>query len=205
MGKMDVLDMLERDFNNYNSKNEYEKLNNIFNPLVKDSVIGKGFLFNLRDYEEETFGFKQGKTLNKLPKNTKNIKIYSFNECLNNIIMVDTYGNAPNIIDREFCFYEHNTLKTIYYSGGFIRLRNVSLTIETTNDKTETVFNYGPYGISIRKYIYQNNILEKIIVETKEHNKNEYTNYELLFEFTGNNLVKITQAYPNGYKKEIYK
>jgi hypothetical protein len=63
MEKLDVLDMLEHDFNNYNNKNEYEKLHSIFNPLVKDSVIGKGFLFNLRDY---------------------------------------TYGNVPNIIDREF-------------------------------------------------------------------------------------------------------
>jgi hypothetical protein len=129
----------------------------------------------------------------------KALSLFSFNKCITFPLIVNFLYQHTFLITTE-----NNTLKTIYYNGGFIRLRNVSLTIGT-NDKTETIFNYGLYGISIKKYIYQNKLLEKILVKTKEHNKNEYTNYELLFEFTENNLVKIIQSYPNGYKKEIYK
>jgi hypothetical protein len=121
--------------------------------------------------------------------------------------MIDSYGNVPSIVDREFCFYENNTMKTIYYSGGAVRLRNIKYVINV-NGKTDTIYNYGRYGFFVKQYIYENNILEKILVETKEHENREYREYrkqELLFEFNGNELVKIIQSYPNGYRKEIYK
>jgi hypothetical protein len=201
MENSEVMNLLEKDFNNY--LNEYENLNNQFAPLIKNKIIGNRYLYNIRDYEEETFGFHKGNEIKKLPQNTRDVKIYYFDES-KRIIMIDNYGSNKNIIDREYCFYENTALKTVYYSGGFIRLRNVTLSLNN-NGKTEKVYNYGKTGVSIKEYMRNENILEKIKVQNKKHGENDYTNYELLFEFKNNELIKILQEYPNGYKKEIYR
>lgn len=201
MENNEVIRLLEKDFNNY--LNEYENLNNHFAPLIKNKIIGKGYLYNIRDYEEESFGFHKGKEIKKLPQNIMDVKIYYFNES-SQIIMIDSYGSNAYIIDREYCFYENAALKTVYYSGGFIRLRNVTLSLDNKG-KTEKVYNYGKMGVSIKEYMRNENILEKIKVQNKKHGENNYTNYELLFEFKNNELIKILQEYPYGYKKEIYR
>jgi hypothetical protein len=198
---MDLMKCLENDFNKYNNTEEYDKLNTEFNSLVKNKIISKCFLYNIHNYEEETYGFKKGKEIKKMSKNTKNIFVYYFNEN-GKIIVIDKYGNSANILDKEFCFYDNNTIRTIYYSSPK-HLRNVTLSTEIEG-KTDKIYNYGKYGQTVKQYIYKNNMVERIEVQTKEHDTKEYKTHELVFEFNDDELIKINQIHKNGYIKEVY-
>ena len=194
---------LETDFNE--NKNSYEEFMKQTNALISESKIGKGFLFNLRDYEQESMGFKKGKEIEKLPAKTNDVYIYHFDE-EKNIIRVDSYGSAPNIIDKEFCFQiDGVTLKTYYFNGGFVRLRNVVLS-EEQNGKTSKAYYYGIYGVTFKQYFYgDDNLLDKIVVESKQHDKTEFEKHELIFKFDSNKILeKIEQSFPNGYRKILY-
>lgn len=193
---------LQADFLNH--KNSCDTFENQTKHQIKYFMISKGFLLNIRDFENETFGFKKGKELSKLPTKLKNIHIYNFNS-ENQIIQIDKYGDNSSIIDREFNFYNKNGIKSFYYSGGFIRLRNVCLSTQI-NNKTDEVLIYGAIGLTLKKYIYNSEgILKKIKVKSKEHEKKEFDEHELQFEFDDNNsLIQIIQTYPNGFSKTIY-
>lgn len=194
---------LEKEFNDY--KDSYESLLNRMKPLINKSKISKGFLYNIRDFEKESMGFKKGKELKSFPKNLKDVFVYNFNN-KNEIIEIDIYGSSSNIIDKEFCIYESVGIKTYYYNGGAIRLRNVTFT-RIENDKTIKTFSYGTVGSSIKDYVYdESGILEKILVKSKQHNQIDFENSELIFSFSiDNEIIQIIQSYPNGYKKDIYK
>ena len=202
MDKEESLEVLEKEFKKYVKEIEYEKLKNNISKIVNKTIISKGFLYNIIDYENEIAGYKKGKILKKLPENTKDVKIYHFNEN-NQIVLIEKYGRNVNIVDREYCFYERNSIKTIYYNSPK-SLRNVKLSFNNKNNRTETVCNYGKYGVTIQKYIYYDDVLKKILIDTKEHEDEEYENQELMFEFKENILVKITQLFSNGYTKIIY-
>lgn len=196
--------ILEKEYNDY--KVAYNELLKKNNSLVKNSKYSKGFILNIRDFEKESMGFKKGKEFKSLPKNLKDVYVYHFNNN-NEIIMIDTYGSSPNIIDKEFCIHNKEGLKTYYYNGGATRLRNVTFS-KVQNGKTIQVFSYGGVGSSIKNYFFNSNseLIEKIVVQSKQHNKDEFENSELLFKFNDKKeLTKIIQAYSNGFEKDIYK
>jgi hypothetical protein len=200
---MDEFKELEKEFNN--AKDNYQDFLSKTEPLVNSKIISKGFLFNLRAYDGESAGFKMGKKLKDLPKSLKDIFIYYF-DAGGKIIMVDKYGATPNIIDKEFLSYEGNQVKSVYYSGGFIRLRNVLLAIQE-NDRTSKVYNYGMSGISFKEYIYgKDGLLEKIIVQQKTHKPEDaFQPHELQFHFDEKNELKdIKQVFPNGFTRDVY-
>ena len=220
------LKTLENDFTKYKEIHEYNNLNKLFIPQIKYKIYSKGFLFNLRDYEEEVYGRKKGKEIKKIPKKGKNIYTYYFNEN-NQIIMVDNFWDNQKTGDRTFCIYENNTIKTIHYSSTDI-LSNVTLATKL-NNRTDKVYSYGSGGIKTREYIYNGNLLEKIVEWTKEHDPkpieyNEFSktlekmfgkktdlqrepkiaNNEYLFEFKNEDLEKIIRIYDDKSREIIY-
>jgi len=75
-----------------------------------------------------------------------------------------------------------------------------------TGIKTSIVYNYGKYGIYINEYIYDGDLLKKILVETKEHTKTESSKSEILFEYNNDKgLTKVNRlSLSNGFMKELY-
>jgi hypothetical protein len=199
---MKELEVLEQDFKR--AKDRYEEFSTATAPKIKKSIMSKGFLFNVRTYEKESMGFKKGKEIKALPKNVNDVFVYHFDD-KDRIVLIESYGSAPTIINREFCVYESASLKTYYYESGTFNLRNVTLSTEE-NSKTKQVFNYGMYGVTVKDYVYNKNaVLEKIQVKAKEHAKTDFEPHELVFTFDKEELVSVMQVYPNGYQKQIYK
>jgi len=198
---MDYLEFLKQEFDF--QKDNYDFFLEKSEKESKKTIISKGFLFDMRPFENEIAGFKKGKECQSFPKNTKNVIVYHFND-KEQIIMIEEYGQAPNIINREFFIYADNTLKSLYYSSGGNDLKSIRLSI-FDKEKTINVFNHGKYGISIKKYIYEGELLRKIQIKSKEFDDIDFSDSELVFEYADNRELEIiTEVYPDEEPRELY-
>jgi hypothetical protein len=170
---------------------------------VKTKVLSKGFYYNLRPFEKQSGGFKQGEILKELPLKTNDVYVYSFDEN-NRIIIVEKYGKTENIVDYEFCYYKEGEVITYYYASGGSQLRNIKLSI-FENGLTKVVYNYAKFGIAKDYYNYKDGGLMNIENFTKEHSKADFKSAktEFLFENNGH-LLSVCKIFDNGFKKELY-
>lgn len=165
------------------------------------STISKGALYNLRPFEIQRSGFKLGKELKSLPKSIKNTHVYYFDR-EDRIILTEIYGQSEKIINREFCFYETNEFKSIYFNSGD-SIRNVMLSSLDAGRIVRDI-NFGKYGEGIYNYSYEGDILTSITVKQKEHSQEDYSSYQILFEYLDGQMIKITNVFPNGYQEQRY-
>lgn len=167
----------------------------------KRTVISKGALYNLRPFEIERAGFKKGRKLNKLPSVIKNTYVYYF-DSQDRIILIETYGQSENIINKEFCIYTDDSLERIYFTSAGV-LRNISISFfEASMLKKE--MNWGMYGCSISEYMYDGITLEKIAVRQKEHHDTSFSDFNVIFKYKDDELESITNVFPNGYQEQRF-
>jgi hypothetical protein len=198
---MEYLNILKQDFELH--KNNYDFFFKQSEEESKKTIISKGFWFDMRPFENEIAGFKKGKECKSIPQSAKDIFVYHINN-KEQIIMIEKYGQFSNIIDREFFIYEDKTLKSYYFSSGGNNLRNIKLSI-FDGVRTINVYNYGKYGINIENYIYEDKLLKKIQIKSKEFGNVDFSNSELIFEYADNQeLEKITKVFSAGKTKELF-
>ncbi|MFJ2320578.1 hypothetical protein [Pseudomonas sp. NPDC087817] len=171
------------------------------NLRVVRNTISKGALYNFRPFEIQRSGSKLGKVLKSLPKNIKNTHVYYFDR-ENRVVFVEIYGQSENVINREFYFYEEGEIKSIYFNAAG-SIRNVMLSLNE-GDKIKQDINYGKFGESISDYIYVGDRLESIEVKQKEHDQENWSSYQVLFEYSDGQVSKITNSFPNGYQEQRY-
>jgi antitoxin component YwqK of YwqJK toxin-antitoxin module len=168
---------------------------------IISTVISKGALYNFRPYEIERNGFKIGKKLNKLPTNIKNTYVYHFDKH-DRVLFIDIYGQDNTIINKEFFFYNNNSLERVYFTSARV-LRNISILYFEKN-KIKKDINWGMYGCSISDYIYDDIILQKIIVRQKEHKDSLFSTFEVIFKYKHGDLESITNVFPNSYSEQRF-
>lgn len=170
--------------------------------LTKNIVIGKGMLYTTEPYQREINGFKSGKVLKKIPKNSKDVNLYHFDEN-DNIIMIYKYGQSENIINIDFIDYIDDFYDVISISNSD-NLRNIQ-TFFIKNKMIIKDINWGKYGCSLSIYSYnENGVLINIKTEQKEHSSDNFSYFNIVFEYVDNVLNKITKVFPNGYKEVCY-
>ncbi|PIT55464.1 hypothetical protein [Snodgrassella alvi] len=164
--------------------------------------ISKGPSINIKPFDFQQAGFKKGRELKTLPKVIKYTHVYYFDSD-NKILLTEIYGQADNIINREYFFYHENCIESIYFESGDKQVRNISLLI---NKKEHPLYwvNYAKYGYSIWEYIYNDNVLVEIDVECKEHDDPEISYWKVDFEYESGELSKIIRRHPNGYEEQAY-
>jgi hypothetical protein len=198
---MDYLEILKQEFEL--QKDNFDFFFRKSKEESKKIIISKGFLFDMRPFENEIAGFKKGKECKSFPISTKNLFVYHFNDT-EQIIMMEEYGQAPNIISREFFVYDNNTLKSLYFSSGRNDLRNIKLSI-FENKRTVNVYNYGKYGVAMENYIYEADLLKKIQIKSKEFVNVDFSQSELIFEYADKQVLEtIIKVFSNGRTKELY-
>ncbi|EAA9322431.1 hypothetical protein CRQ39_24115 [Salmonella enterica] len=168
---------------------------------LNGTVISKGVLYNLRPYEMERAGFKKGRKLNKLPSAIKNTHVYYFDK-LDRIILIEIYGQSKNIVNRECCIYDGNSLERLHFTSAGI-LRNISVSFFEDSIVKKDI-NWGMYGCSISDYIYNDSVLEKIAVRQKEHKDLSFSEFDVIFKYKNDELESITNVFPNGYKEQRF-
>ncbi|HED5893208.1 TPA: hypothetical protein R5R88_003792 [Salmonella enterica] len=168
---------------------------------LNSTIISKGALYNLRPYEIERAGFKKGRKLNKLPSKIKNTHVYYFDK-LGRIVLIETYGQPEDIINKEYCIYGDNCLERLYFTSTGT-LRNISISF-FENSMIKKDINWGVYGCSISDYIYIDTILEKITVYQKEHKDPSFSEFDVIFKYNGGALESITNVFPNGYQEQRF-
>jgi len=200
---MNDLEQLESEFNKINS--DSEKFLSLFlkNALASAAkiVTSKGAIYNFSPYETEQSGFKLGKEIKNNPKSKKNVYVYHFDSA-DKILFIYEYGKWENIIDKDFFFYEAGGLKRICFTSTN-DLGNISISYFKKNVATKKI-NWGKYGWSVFDYHYNNNILEKISVQQKEHSKSIVGTHEVIFYYEENKLEKIVNVFPNGYEEKMF-
>lgn len=169
--------------------------------VSNEIVISKGALYNLRPYEIERAGFKKGKKLSKLPKNVKNTHVYHF-DVSGCIVVIEIYGQAENIISKEFCIYGDDFLERLHFTSAGV-LRNISVSL-FENSILKKDINWGMYGCSISDYIYVDSILDKITVHQKEHDDTSFSEFDVILKYQNEELESITNVFPNGYQEQRY-
>jgi len=170
-------------------------------PNVHRTIISKGAIYNVRPFEIERAGFKKGRQLKKMPASIKNTHIYYLDES-GRILLVEIYGQSENIINKEFYSYGENYVERSYFASAG-KLRNVSrLMLE--NGLIKKDLNWGEYGCSISDYQYSGGKLERVIVRQKEHADNSFGEFEVNFEYSGEELIKIVNVFPNGYREQRF-
>lgn len=197
------LEKIEKKYNEISSNSERylsRYLSNITLNL-NGIVISKGALYNLRPYEMERAGFKKGRKLNKLPSAIKNTHVYYFDK-LERIILIEIYGQSKNIIHKECCIYDDDSLERLYFTNTGI-LRNISISF-FENSIVKKEINWGMYGCSISNYIYNNSILEKITILQKEHKYLSFSELDVIFKYKNDNLESITHIFPNEYQEQRF-
>ncbi|MBP5107749.1 hypothetical protein, partial [Pseudomonas protegens] len=109
---------LEKEFYEIQSKCDVflNSLLKISKEEVARKIISKGALFNLRPFEIQRAGFKLGKELKNLPKTIKNTHVYYFDKS-DRVVMIDIYGQSESIINRDFYFYDKESIKSIYINS----------------------------------------------------------------------------------------
>ncbi|WP_455930634.1 hypothetical protein [Pseudomonas fluorescens] len=163
--------------------------------------ISKGILYNIRPYQAQIAGFKPGKEIKSIPKNTNNIHIYYLDHN-DRVLLIEIYGQFENIINREFYFYKKNTIESVYFDNSE-RIRNITSSSIRSGKFIQDI-NVGRYGTSFYTYKYDNNLISLISVNQKEHDQNESSNFEILFYYSGEEPNKIINSFPNGYQEQIF-
>lgn len=164
--------------------------------------ISKGGLYNIIPYEIQRAGLKFGKELKSFPKTIKNTHVYYFNDD-NQILLIEVYGQNESIVNRNYYFYEGNTIESIYFNSGTKSVRNIAL-LKKENGKIYETISYGAFGCNISAYFYQKDELIEIDVQQKEHENEGFSCYKVLFEYKNNSLEKICYKHPNGYEEQRY-
>lgn len=170
--------------------------------MSKETVVSKGALYNVRPYEIERAGFKPGRKLNKIPSNVKNTHIYHFDDT-KKIIMVEIYGQSSNVINVEFYLYGVDYVKRIFFTSTG-KLRNITVSSFNKDKRIEKDINWGEYGCSISDYQYEGETLKMITVQQKEHHDAEFSEYNVVFNYSNEKLLNIMHIFPNGYSEQRY-
>lgn len=168
---------------------------------VCDKVISKGPLYNVRPYEIERAGFKKGKSLKKIPANINNVHVYHFDADAR-IVFVEIYGQAENIINREFYNYSAGCVERVHFTSAG-KIRNISVSL-FDGEVVVKDLNWGGFGCSESSYVYADSRLNKILVQQKEHVDPSFTSFEVCLEYSANELVRILNVFPNGYEEQVY-
>lgn len=164
--------------------------------------ISKGAMFNVRPFEYQRAGFKQGKELKSLPKAIKHTHVYYF-DSNNKILLIESYGQSENIINREYYFYNNDRIESVYFNSGADSIRNIALSIDEKGH-TISLINYSDFGYSISEYIYESDRLVEIDVKHKEHTETELSSFKVCFIYKNGDLNKIIHRHPNGYEEQRY-
>lgn len=194
---------LEKKFSEIDSKRDYYMGAYLSEAQSRsrDTIISKGPLYNSRPYESERAGFKRGKRLKKIPASIKNTHVYHLDECAR-ILFVEIYGQSENIINKEFYRYSDECVERTYFiSTG--KLRNVSVSL-LEGDTVVRDLNWGDYGCSDSSYIYDGYLLDKVIVQQKEHLASCFNNFETRFEYGDEGLLRIINVFSNGYEEKRF-
>lgn len=170
-------------------------------PIVSKKVISKGAFYNVRPYEVERAGFKKGRLLKKLPANIKNTHVYYLDE-RDRIVFVEVYGQSENIVSKEFYKYDDASIERTHFTSVG-RLRNISLSV-VEGGLIYRDLNWGAFGCSDSVYEYSGTQLEKIMVRQKEHADSEFSEFEVVFEYSGDELLRIVNVFPNGYQEQRF-
>jgi len=163
--------------------------------------ISKGILYNIRPYQAHRAGFKQGKEIKSLSKNTKNIHIYYLDHN-DNVVLIEIYGQCEKIINREFYFYKKNSIESAYFDDSE-RIRNITLS-SLIDGKFIQDINVGRYGTSIYTYQYIDNLVKLILVNQKEYDQDESSTFQILFDYSDEEPSRIVNIFPNGYEEQIF-
>lgn len=169
--------------------------------LTKSTIITKGAFYNLRPFEIERAGLKKGRKLKKLPASIKNTHVYYLDDA-GRILLIDIYGQANNIINKEFFLYGKGFLERLHFTsaGG---LRNILVSFFDDEILMKDI-NWGMYGCSESDYIYSGSILEKITVNQKEHVDSAFSTFDVIFKYKNGELEFITNVFPNGYQEQRF-
>ncbi|HED5888465.1 TPA: hypothetical protein R5S02_003673, partial [Salmonella enterica] len=117
-------------------------------------------------------------------------------------VLIETYGQPEDIINKEYCIYGDNCLERLYFTSTGT-LRNISISF-FENSMIKKDINWGVYGCSISDYIYIDTILEKITVYQKEHKDPSFSEFDVIFKYNGGALESITNVFPNGYQEQRF-
>jgi len=168
---------------------------------VSRKVITKGPFYNICPYEIERAGFKKGRVLKKLPASIKNTHVYHLDEG-ERILFVEVYGQSENIVSKEFYKYNDGSIERIHFTSVG-KLRNILLS-EVEGGLISRDLNWGAFGCSESLYEYSSTQLEKIKVRQKEHSNSEFSEFEVVFEYNGDELVRIVNVFPEGYQEQRF-
>ncbi|KAF0867285.1 MULTISPECIES: hypothetical protein [Pseudomonas] len=194
---------LEKEFYEIQSKCDVflNSLLKISKEEVARKIISKGALFNLRPFEIQRAGFKLGKELKNLPKTIKNTHVYYFDKS-DRVVMIDIYGQSESIINRDFYFYDKESIKSIYINSTKT-IRNITIS-SIVNGKVLRDANFGKYGSSTSDYLYDGERLSSILVMQKQHDQELCSTYQVLFYYLDGIVSKIINEFPNGYQEIRY-
>jgi len=163
--------------------------------------IGRGVLYNMRPYQAQRSGFKLGKEIRAFPKNTRDIHVYYLGRN-DKAILVEVYGQSGDVVNREFYFYNKNSMESICFDSSE-RVRNITLSYLDGEKFTRDV-NAGKYGASIRAYKYNGGLVSMISVCQKEYEQGEMSTFQELFYYSGEELDRIINSFPNGFQQQVF-
>jgi len=180
---------------------KFEEMKSSTDLLVKDIVWTGGRYFNVVPFEFERAGFKKGKILKSIPKETKNKICYLYDE-QGRIIAVKEGNNINE--NFTYIFYQHfdDHIYSFRFniSGSIINARTISV-IDNLIIRMERCTNLGS---SIENYNYQGTILESIEVSQKSGDVEQ--DFKVLFSYNSDGSLKqIKNVHPNGYEEVVYK
>jgi len=164
--------------------------------------ISKGAMFNVRPFEYQRAGLKQGKELKKIPKAIKNTHVYYFDSD-DQILLIEVYGQSEGIINREYFFYRNDCTESIYFNSGADSIRNITLSRDKKGH-TISLLNYSDFGCSFFEYVYEGDVLVEIDVKHKEHSEKHLSSFKVCFIYNNGELNKIVHRHPNGYEEQRY-
>lgn len=180
---------------------KFEEMKSAADLLAKEIVWTGGRYFNVVPFEFERAGFRRGKILKSLPKETKNKICYVFDE-RGKIIAIKEGNN----IDENFTyiFYQHfdDHIYSFRFnnSGAIINARTISV-IDKVIVHMERCANLGT---SIENYNYQGTVLGSIGVSQRSGDVEQ--DFKVLFFYNSDGSLKqIKNVHPNGYEEVVYK
>ncbi|MNH35661.1 hypothetical protein D3C79_963670 [compost metagenome] len=60
------------------------------------------------------------------------------------------------------------------------------------------------FGCSISDYVYSGSRLSRIRVQQKEHAESSFSEFDVVFEYCGEELESIINIFPNGYQEQRF-
>lgn len=163
--------------------------------------INKGYLLDVTPFEHELQGYKlQKKELNEVVMRNECFTYYFDNK--GRVCLVEEASTFLNRIENYtlYDYYEDYLCKYEFQESGVINVSRFCI----ENEKIKEGYIYGKFGHEHQLYVYEKEILEKIIYTHFEHQQNICSRWENDLYYKSKKLKLIQQVYSNGYKVNNY-